>query len=44
MVDKGKRDVVAANRFTGLLVIKEMNLNQVVMLTPPVQKAFLKNV
>jgi polar amino acid transport system substrate-binding protein len=37
MVDKGRRDVVVANRFTGLLVIKEMNLNEIVMLTPPVQ-------
>jgi polar amino acid transport system substrate-binding protein len=37
MVDKGRRDVVVANRFTGLSVIKEMNLNEIVMLTPPVQ-------
>jgi polar amino acid transport system substrate-binding protein len=37
MVDKGRRDVVIANRFTGLLVIKEMNLNQIEMLIPPVQ-------
>jgi polar amino acid transport system substrate-binding protein len=37
MVDKGRRDVVIANRFTGLSVIKEMNLNEIVMLTPPVQ-------
>lgn len=37
MVDKGRRDVVLANRFTGLSLIKEMNLNRIRMLIPPVQ-------
>ena len=37
MVEKGRMDVAIANRFTGKQILKDQNLN-LVMLTPPVQR------
>ena len=37
MVSNGRMDVVIANRFSGLDVIRKLNLNDVKLLSPPVQ-------
>jgi len=38
MVENGRKDIAIANRFSGAKIIKDHNLNNVKMLTPPVQR------
>ena len=38
MGDKGRMDIVIANRFTGAKVIQDQGLKHIVMLTPPLQR------